>query len=178
VPSPASFSRPGQIQRPAADAENSTKRCSACARRRGPRSEIQAHGWRSRPRSASRSSTFGQAAPAWGRPARRLTGPRRSITSRCWRSGTKGFRRRFMKFKLPVGGNLSFPNTSLWQLFVYDPSGVQIELTFDADMEPEPHGQIAPEQAYTPGRGISSIRPPIRSFDLRCAKKKRQSAAA
>ena len=32
------------------------------------------------------------------------------------------------------------PNTSLWQLFVYDPSGVQLEITFEAAKEsgPEP----------------------------------------
>jgi catechol 2,3-dioxygenase-like lactoylglutathione lyase family enzyme len=67
--------------------------------------------------------------------------------------GHEGFRRRFMKFKLPWR-EFIIPNTSLWQLFVYDPSGVQIELTFDADMEPEPHGQIAPEHAYTPGENF------------------------
>jgi len=31
----------------------------------------------------------GPAAPAWGRPARRPTAPRRSTMSRCWQSGTR-----------------------------------------------------------------------------------------
>lgn len=30
------------------------------------------------------------------------------------------------------------PGTSLWQIFTYDPNGVQLELTFDAKGEPEP----------------------------------------
>ena len=37
-----------------------------------------------------------------------------------------------MKFGLPWR-EFIIPNTTLWQLFVYDPSGVQIELTFDSD---------------------------------------------
>jgi catechol 2,3-dioxygenase-like lactoylglutathione lyase family enzyme len=67
--------------------------------------------------------------------------------------GHEAFRQRFAKYKLPWR-EFIIPNTSLWQLFVYDPSGVQIELTFDADMEPEPHGPIAPENAYTPGESF------------------------
>lgn len=67
--------------------------------------------------------------------------------------GHEGFRRRFKKHGLPWREYI-IPNTSLWQLFVYDPSGVQIELTFDAGAEPEPHGSIAPENAYSPGENF------------------------
>lgn len=39
------------------------------------------------------------------------------------------------------------PGTTLWQLFVYDPSGVQLELTFEGSVE----GNIKPDMS--PGRG-------------------------
>lgn len=39
------------------------------------------------------------------------------------------------------------PGTDLWQLFVYDPSGTQLELTFDGSVE----DGAAPDM--TPGRG-------------------------
>ncbi|RWC33549.1 hypothetical protein [Mesorhizobium sp.] len=64
--------------------------------------------------------------------------------------GHEGYRARFKKYGLPWREYI-IPNTTLWQLFVYDPSGVQIELTFDSANEGEPHKPIAPENAYTPG---------------------------
>jgi catechol 2,3-dioxygenase-like lactoylglutathione lyase family enzyme len=64
--------------------------------------------------------------------------------------GHEAFRSRFKKYGLPWR-EFIIPETTLWQLFVYDPSGVQIELTFDTDGEAEPHGPIAPEHRYTPG---------------------------
>ena len=39
------------------------------------------------------------------------------------------------------------PGTTLWQLFVYDPSGVQLELTFEGSIE----GSVKPDMS--PGRG-------------------------
>jgi catechol 2,3-dioxygenase-like lactoylglutathione lyase family enzyme len=44
------------------------------------------------------------------------------------------FKDRFIRFGLPYRENL-VPKTSLWQLFVYDPSGVQLELTFHSAAE-------------------------------------------
>ena len=40
------------------------------------------------------------------------------------------------------------PATPLWQLFVYDPNGVQLELTFHAAAESEDAPVIAPERLY------------------------------
>ena len=43
------------------------------------------------------------------------------------------------------------PGTTLWQLFVYDPSGVQLELTFEGAIEgSEPPG-LSPGRVYVPG---------------------------
>ena len=41
------------------------------------------------------------------------------------------------------------PATPLWQLFVYDPNGVQLELTFHAAAESEPAPVIAPDRGAT-----------------------------
>ncbi len=70
--------------------------------------------------------------------------------------GHEAFRRRFKRHGLPWR-EFMIPGTTLWQLFVYDPSGVQIELTFDADGEPEPHGPIAPENAYKVGEDFFNL---------------------
>ena len=43
------------------------------------------------------------------------------------------------------------PNTSLWQLFVYDPSGVQLELTFEAGGEGEEKPDLSPGRKYVAG---------------------------
>ncbi len=64
--------------------------------------------------------------------------------------GHEAFRQKFMAAGLPWREYM-IPGTTLWQLFVYDPSGVQIELTFDEGNEPAPHGPIAPENKYAPG---------------------------
>lgn len=64
--------------------------------------------------------------------------------------GRRGFRQRFTAAGLPWR-EFVIPGTTLTQLFVYDPSGVQIELTFDTDQEGEPVGPIAPENAYRAG---------------------------
>ena len=44
------------------------------------------------------------------------------------------------------------PGMSLWQIFVYDPSGVMLELTFDGAAEQRPTPQLAPERIYVPGK--------------------------
>lgn len=43
------------------------------------------------------------------------------------------------------------PGTTLWQLFVYDPSGVQLELTFDANAESGPGPDMSPGRRYVAG---------------------------
>ena len=43
------------------------------------------------------------------------------------------------------------PGTSLWQLFVYDPSGVQLELTFEGSGESGAPPDMSPERAYCAG---------------------------
>jgi catechol 2,3-dioxygenase-like lactoylglutathione lyase family enzyme len=50
------------------------------------------------------------------------------------------------------------PGTSLWQLFVYDPSGVQLELTFNGDAEEGPPPDMSDERRYV--AGASFFAPP------------------
>jgi catechol 2,3-dioxygenase-like lactoylglutathione lyase family enzyme len=61
--------------------------------------------------------------------------------------GYSAFRERFRRFGLEWRENL-VPATPLWQLFVYDPNGVQLELTFHAAAESEPEPVIPPERVY------------------------------
>ena len=60
------------------------------------------------------------------------------------------FRERFRRLGLPWR-EFVIPNTTLFQMFVYDPSGVQIELTFDMNNEPDFDTDIPAENRYTPG---------------------------
>jgi catechol 2,3-dioxygenase-like lactoylglutathione lyase family enzyme len=43
------------------------------------------------------------------------------------------------------------PGTTLWQLFVYDPSGVQLELTFDGSVEGGPPPDMRDGRRYVAG---------------------------
>jgi catechol 2,3-dioxygenase-like lactoylglutathione lyase family enzyme len=43
------------------------------------------------------------------------------------------------------------PGTTLWQLFVYDPSGVQLELTFEGSAEAGASPDMSPGRAYVAG---------------------------
>jgi len=43
------------------------------------------------------------------------------------------------------------PGTTLWQLFVYDPSGVQLELTFEGAQEIGPPPDMSPARVYRAG---------------------------
>ena len=43
------------------------------------------------------------------------------------------------------------PGTTLWQLFVYDPSGVQFELTFEGAVEPGALPDMSPGRGYVAG---------------------------
>jgi catechol 2,3-dioxygenase-like lactoylglutathione lyase family enzyme len=44
------------------------------------------------------------------------------------------------------------PGTTLWQIFVHDPSGVMMELTFDGKAENRPVPEIPPERQYQAGK--------------------------
>lgn len=46
------------------------------------------------------------------------------------------------------------PGTTLWQLFVYDPSGVQLELTFDSRAETGRGPDLSPGRKYEAGRSF------------------------
>lgn len=63
--------------------------------------------------------------------------------------GYEEFRERFRRYGLRWRENI-LPDVGLWQLFVYDPSGVMLELTFTADAERIEQPQIAPEFRYHP----------------------------
>ena len=61
--------------------------------------------------------------------------------------GYHQFKARFESFGLPYRENL-VPATPLWQLFVYDPNGIQLELTFHAAAEDGVEPVIAAEKRY------------------------------
>ncbi len=46
------------------------------------------------------------------------------------------------------------PGTSLWQLFVYDPSGVQLELTFEGAVEAGPPPDMSDARRYRAGQSF------------------------
>lgn len=62
--------------------------------------------------------------------------------------GYSAFKAQFEKYGLPYRENI-VPETPLWQLFVYDPNGVQLELTFHAGGEREPPPVIAAQRRYS-----------------------------
>lgn len=65
-------------------------------------------------------------------------------------SGFHAFRDRFKANGLAWREQV-VPGTTLWQLFVYDPSGVQFELTFEGSVEPGALPDTSPGLAYVPG---------------------------
>ncbi len=46
------------------------------------------------------------------------------------------------------------PGTTLWQLFVYDPNGVLLEMTFDGDSEEQPGPDMSVGRAYVAGQSF------------------------
>lgn len=62
--------------------------------------------------------------------------------------GYADFKARFARFGLAYRENL-VPATPLWQLFVYDPNGIQLELTFHAAAEPGEPPVIPKERLYS-----------------------------
>ncbi|MEM8581561.1 MAG: VOC family protein [Pseudomonadota bacterium] len=67
--------------------------------------------------------------------------------------GYHAFVDRFREAGLPWREFL-VPGTELWQLFVYDPSGVQLELTFDAAVENGETPVIPEERLYSAGQSF------------------------
>jgi catechol 2,3-dioxygenase-like lactoylglutathione lyase family enzyme len=75
-----------------------------------------------------------------------------SITAQGW----DDFRARFKAHGLDWRENL-VADTSYWQLFVYDPSGVMLELTFDGCGESRPTPKIPAARQYH--AGVSFFKP-------------------
>jgi catechol 2,3-dioxygenase-like lactoylglutathione lyase family enzyme len=67
--------------------------------------------------------------------------------------GHQAYRERFKKHGLDWR-EFIIPNTTYWQLFVYDPSGVQLELTFDQGNEAEAKPYVTPGHEYRPGENF------------------------
>jgi catechol 2,3-dioxygenase-like lactoylglutathione lyase family enzyme len=65
-------------------------------------------------------------------------------------SGYRDYIARFRRAGLPFR-EFIVPGTTLWQLFVYDPSGVQLELTFEGAVEGEELPDLSPGRAYVAG---------------------------
>lgn len=68
-------------------------------------------------------------------------------------SGFHAFRERFRRHALPWREFL-VPGTSLWQLFVYDPSGMQLELTFQGEAEDGPPPDMSEGRGYRAGHSF------------------------
>ncbi len=65
-------------------------------------------------------------------------------------SGYHAYRQRFADQQLDWREFL-VPGTSLWQLFVYDPSGLQLELTFEGLAESGPPPDLSEGRRYVAG---------------------------
>ena len=65
-------------------------------------------------------------------------------------NGFHAFRKTFAAHGFPWRECL-VPGTTLWQLFVYDPSGVQMELTFEGTLESGEPPDMSPGRAYVAG---------------------------
>lgn len=72
-----------------------------------------------------------------------------SITAVGWEAACA----RLDQFGLPWRAFL-IPHTTYWQIFVYDPSGVQLELTFDGVAEGIPSPAIPEEKRYRAGESF------------------------
>lgn len=70
-------------------------------------------------------------------------------------AGFHPYRERFRRAGL-AWREFLVPGTSLWQLFVYDPSGVQLELTFEGRAETGPPPDMSPGRAYVAGQSFFS----------------------
>lgn len=68
-------------------------------------------------------------------------------------TGYHEFIARFRRFGLDWREFL-VPGTTLWQLFVYDPNGVQLELTFEGSAEAGPAPDMSDARRYRAGIGF------------------------
>jgi catechol 2,3-dioxygenase-like lactoylglutathione lyase family enzyme len=68
----------------------------------------------------------------------------------CNARGYAGYRRRFAEEGLDWREQ-AVPKTPLWQLFVYDPNGVMVELVFDSRAEEGPAPEMSGGRWYEPG---------------------------
>ena len=73
-------------------------------------------------------------------------------------SGIEDFRDSFSKHKVDWK-EFEIPDANIWQLFVYDPSGVLIELAFEAAGEPEGATVARMGESEPDGIGIRGARP-------------------
>ncbi len=64
--------------------------------------------------------------------------------------GFQGYRRRIAAAGISWR-EFIVPHTSLWQLFVYDPNGVLLELTFEGRAEADPAPDLSPGRRYEAG---------------------------
>lgn len=67
--------------------------------------------------------------------------------------GYHGFVARLQAHGIPFR-EFVVPGTPLWQLFAYDPSGVQLELTFDSRTEDGPPPDLSDGRRYVAGEGF------------------------
>lgn len=67
--------------------------------------------------------------------------------------GYGAFRERLEAHGLPFR-EFIVPGTTLWQLFVFDPSGVQLELTFDSRAETGAEPDLSPGRKYVAGESF------------------------
>jgi catechol 2,3-dioxygenase-like lactoylglutathione lyase family enzyme len=67
--------------------------------------------------------------------------------------GFHAYRARFQKAGLDWR-EFPVPGTRLWQLFVYDPSGVQLELTFEGSAEAGAAPDTSPARVYRAGQSF------------------------
>ncbi len=77
-------------------------------------------------------------------------------------TGYHAMRERFESYGLPYREFL-VPGTTLWQLFVYDPSGVQLELTFEGAAEVGRSPDMSEGRAYVAGSSFFALPHPLSS---------------
>lgn len=96
--------------------------------------------------------------PALGREGRAATGSAAidHVSLTC--TGYHQFIERFRRFGLDWRESL-VPGTALWQLFVYDPSGVQLELTFDGSAESGAPPDTSDARRYEAGTSFFDPQP-------------------
>jgi catechol 2,3-dioxygenase-like lactoylglutathione lyase family enzyme len=70
-----------------------------------------------------------------------------------WDECLKRVKRRGLDWRAAI-----VPGINLWQIFVHDPSGVMLELTFDGKAEQRPVPNIPAERVYQAGKPFGGVR--------------------